>query len=105
MLFPKTHVCPPLWLVWDEEADPGAEYAMGKPPIRAADAEFAAMDWAVREDDRGEYRLAGGNDVVVHVRPWDKPTAPVLLFRVTGRMEPVYTATILVKAAAEVSHV
>jgi hypothetical protein len=64
-LFPSIHHrCPPEWLVWDED---NWEVPWDMEPIRAADPEAAAEEYADLTDREGDYPIVSGHTVTVRV--------------------------------------
>lgn len=87
-LFGGAHKCPPMWRVWCP--DQGEDGPDDGRDIRAVDAAAAVEEWAEQDDiNSADYSIVGGATERLHVQDGDD----VLTFDVTGRAEPVYTAT------------
>lgn len=62
-----THVCAPLWEVWEEDYHGGWDEAT---VVRGADAQAAAEKYAEEDDACGDYEIVGGRKAPrVRVRP------------------------------------
>lgn len=87
MFTSHAHRCLPLHHVWCPE---DAETEDDARSIHAHDPRSAAEAWAERDDcHSADYRIIGGQEVVVHVRD---PNGRVGRFRVSGESVPEYTA-------------
>ena len=82
------HVCPPSWLVWNEDQGETWEEAE---LVYADDAEEAAAAWGEQDDNNSaEYDIAKGTPAVVCVQR--HRDGPVERYRVHGEYEPRYWA-------------
>lgn len=81
------HECPPEWLIWCPETGDEEDAK----PVRAHDAESAAVEFAERWDARSDYVILGGSETVFHV----KGRGEVYRFAVAGESVPQYTARMI----------
>lgn len=92
-LYPEHHACPPRWLVRDPDYD-GDDFESLR-AYYARDAQEAARKWAVFTDPDRSYSLAGGNEITVYVKGYDKPDDTQQAFVVYGEMVPSYAAKLV----------
>lgn len=90
MMFPKSHQCPPIFEVIDEDGGYGDEDPwQWASKIYARDPETAAEKWADENDCNGDYTIIRGNEAKISVRAAD---GTITRWIVTGESVPEYTA-------------
>jgi len=84
-----SHKCAPAWNVWrpDEQEQEDSRIFYSYNP------EVAVEDWAEYDDAQGaDYRIVGGSEATVHVRPRGDTATEPLVFIVHGEQTATYRA-------------